>query len=100
MCSTGQWTREFKNDEAIPYFLWDRNTTGGQLRKALNNASHPQRTALLRVLLREARPDEVWSFVSPETVAREWDTISPGLGRRRAFWDWLLAEWRRLGFLQ
>ena len=100
MYSTGERTREFKNDEAIPYFLWDRDTTVGQLREALDNASHPQHTALLRVLLREARPDEVWAFVSPEMVAREWDTISPGLGRRRAFWDWLLAEWRRLGFLQ
>jgi len=87
------------DDEAVPYFLWDRQVTVGELRTVLSDGSHPQRMPLLRALVREARPDDVWSFVTPELVAREWDDIKPGLGRRRAFWEWLLGAWRDHGFL-
>ena len=90
----------FLDDRTVPYFLWDRSVTVGELRSALADPSHPQRLTLLRVLLREARPDEVWSFVTPELVAREWRSISPGLGRRRPFWQWLLGAWRKHGFLR
>ena len=92
--------RDFSRDDAIPYFLWDRSVTVGRLRAALRNPSDPQRIPLLRVLLREARPDEVWQFTTPQAVAREWSAISPGLGRQRAFWEWLLAAWRERGLLQ
>jgi len=90
----------FPDDRAVPYFLWDRRVTVGELRSALADPSNSQRITLLRILLREARPDEVWSFVTPELVVREWRSISPGLGRRRAFWQWLLGAWREHGFLR
>lgn len=91
---------DFEDNQAVPYFLWDRKVTVGELRSALADTSDPRRIPLLRALLREARPDEVWNFVSPELVAREWDAISPGLGRRREFWAWLISAWREHGFLQ
>lgn len=100
MSETGFAAVGFPDDRKVPYFLWDRNVTGGELRFALANPSHPQRTALLRILLREARPDEVWNFVTPELVEQEWALISPGLGRRRPFWQWLLTAWREHGFLR
>jgi len=99
MSDSGRLVTDFGQHDAIPYFLWDRNVTVGRLREALLDRDDPQRIPLLRVLLREARPDEVWKFVRPQTVARDWADISPGLGRRRAFWEWLLGAWRAHGFL-
>jgi hypothetical protein len=90
----------FDDDSAIPDFLWDRGTTVGELRAILADRGHPQRIPLLRTLLREARPDEVWSFVAPALVVREWETIKPGLGKRLEFWTWLLGAWRDHGFLK
>jgi len=90
----------FDDDNAIPYFFWDRKVTVGELRSALTDRTDPRRIPLLRALLREARPDEVWDFVTPEVVAAEFDMIRPGLGRRRQFWEWLLQAWRDHGFLR
>lgn len=100
MCVVQNTNPSFQDDLSVPYFLWDRGVTVGELRSILADASHPQRIDLLRVLLREARPDEVWSFVTPAVVVREWKLISPGLGRRRDFWKWLLGAWREHGFLR
>jgi hypothetical protein len=36
----------------------------------------------------------VWAFTTPELVSRNWEKLSPHLGRRRAFWEWLLQQWR------
>jgi hypothetical protein len=90
----------FDDERAIPDFLWDRRTTVAELRAILADGEHPQRTPLLRTLLREARPDEVWSFVTPDLVVREWESIKPGLGKRLPFWTWLLGAWRDHGFLK
>ncbi|MCE7937147.1 hypothetical protein DCC79_02625 [bacterium] len=82
-----------------PYFFWDRRITAADLREAIADRSHPEHVDLLAHLLREARPDEVWEYVSPEQVAAEWPRLAPRLGRRRAFWEWLIEGWVRLGFL-
>jgi len=92
-------TRDFTEDEKVPYFLWDRAITVAQLRATLNTPGAHDREALIAHVLREARPDEVWAFVSPGDVAAEWARLAPRLGRRRAFWAWLLEEWRTLGLL-
>jgi len=87
------------NEDLVPYFLWHRNVTIRQLREILLDASDQRRVQLLRALVREARPDDVWRFVSPESLWREWPDVEPGLGRSRPFWNWLMQEWRRLGYL-
>lgn len=92
-------TRDFTESGSVPYFLWDRAVTVAQLSAVLADPAAPDREALLALLLREARPDEVWEFVSPQTVAAEWSRIAPRLGGRCAFWAWLLDEWRDLGLL-
>lgn len=92
-------THDFTETHKVPYIFWDRDVTVGELRTILRDPDHPERPAMLAHLLREARPDEVWAFVSPADVAAAWSEVAPRLGRRRAFWEWLLAAWRELGFL-
>lgn len=85
--------------ECVPYFLWDEPMTVAELRRRLESGSRAERTRLLAKILREARDTEVWGFTTPEEVRRHWSELAPHLGRRRAFWEFLLKEWERHGLL-
>ena len=91
---------DFNDPGAYPYFLWDDPITVAELRHRLATASEPERLRLLGKILREAKDTDVWSFTTPEDVAREFDQLRPHLGRRRAFWEYLLGVWRELGLLR
>ena len=84
---------------AIPYFLWDEPMTVREFRQRLETASPPERARLLGKLMREARDTEVWKFTSPEEVWRNWTAVYRHLGRRRSFWEFLLARWREEGLI-
>jgi hypothetical protein len=73
--------------------------TVSEFRLRLETASPSERTRLLARMLREARDTDVWKFISPGELCRRWDELSPYLGRRRAFWEFLLDRWCREGFL-
>jgi hypothetical protein len=85
--------------DSIPYFLWDEPMTVAEFRKRLQTASAPERTRLLAKLLREARDTDVWRFTTPHEVLTKWPAIAPKLGRRRAFWEFLLGCWKKEGLL-
>ncbi len=85
---------DLDRDDAIPYFLWDDPMTVAELRHRLRTASEPERVRLLGKILREARDPDVWRFTTPEEVWAQWNALSRHLGRRRAFWEYLLARWR------
>jgi hypothetical protein len=85
---------------AVPYFLWDEPMTVAELRTRLHTASPPERARLLGKILREARDTDVWRFTSPAEVSRLWPELARHLGRRRAFWEFLLRQWRELNLLE
>jgi len=88
------------NDPAgVPYFLWDEPMTVAEFRRRLKEASPAEQTRLLAKVLREARDTDVWQFTSPEEVWRRWPALSRHLGRRREFWEFLLARWRQGGLI-
>ena len=90
---------ELDDPRAVPYFLWDEPMTVTELRDRLLHASEPERVRLLAKVLREARDTEVWRFTTPDAVARDWKALSLRLGRRRAFWEFLLSSWAAQGRL-
>jgi len=58
-------------------------------------ASGPtERLRLLGKVLREARDTDVWRFTTPGEVTTLWPQLQRHLGRRRAFWQFLLERWR------
>ena len=73
--------------------------TLSELRLRLATAPEPERLRLLGKILREARDPDVWRFVTPEQVVRCWPGLVRHLGRRRAFWEFLLAEWGEAGLV-
>jgi hypothetical protein len=88
-----------RDPKAVPYFLWDEPMTVASLRERLRMASSPEAARLLGKVLREARDSEVWLFTTPAEVAARWEELLPHLGRRRAFWEFLLGRWREEGLL-
>ena len=94
-----QLSSNLHDPDAVPYFLWDDPMTVRELRERLATASEPERDRLLGKILREARDPDVWLFTTPREVALQWARLSPHLGRRRPFWEFLFAAWRREGLL-
>jgi hypothetical protein len=88
---------KFANPDERPYFLWSEPTTVGQFRQALAQAPDDEKAMLLGRLLREARDPDVWDFTSVAEVRRLFPQLERYLGRRRAFWVYLLNAWKEHG---
>ena len=71
--------------------------TAAELRQALAAAPDAERARLLGKVMREARDTDVWAFTSLAEVRRLMPQIERYLGRRRAFWKYLLHGWESLG---
>lgn len=83
---------------SVPYFLWDEPMTVAELKRRLAGSAD-ERIRLLGKILREARDTDVWKFTTPQDVVSEFSELSPHLGRRRAFWRFLLDGWAKEGLL-
>lgn len=73
--------------------------TVAELRTKLASASEEERTRLLGKVLREARDTDVWLFTTPQELVVNWKKIERHLGRRRAFWKFLMTQWQELGLI-
>ncbi len=89
--------------EAIPNdnldFAWDRPETGESLRMKLALPDSPDRIRTVAWLMREARVNEVWQFLSLREVASLYPQVRSMLGRREPLWDYLLRTAHELGRL-
>jgi hypothetical protein len=83
-----------------PYFLWDLDMDLATFRTRLSDTDPAIRGYFLGKLLRQARPDDVFAFVSPEEIVRNWSFLERHLGKTKAFWSWLLEEWEALGLVR
>ena len=92
-------TTDMSMHELRPYFLWDEDVSIGELHRALAAPDSPRRDQLLAKMLREARDIDVWHFVRPAEVARVLERLQRRIGRRYAFWNFLIEGWRSHGLL-
>lgn len=83
----------FENPNERLYFCWDEPMTVAEFREELNGAVGAERCRLLGRLLREAKDTDVWAFTTLEEVVVLWPGLLRHLGRRRAFWTYLLSGW-------
>jgi hypothetical protein len=93
-------TTDLTNGHRRPYFFWDEDTSVDELRAVLSGPDSPERTRLLGKLLREARDTDVWQFVTPEQVAATLPALARHLGRRRAFWEYVMDRWHAHGLIK
>jgi hypothetical protein len=80
-----------------PYFLWDDDLTLEQFRARLRDSDPAVRAYFLGKLMRQAKPDDVFTFVTLRELEEQLDIVEPYLGRTRAFWLWILDRWRTTG---
>lgn len=80
-----------------PYFLWDVDVTLERFRELLRHPERATRAYALGKLMRQAKPDDVFLFVSPSDIRALWSDVEPQLGDTREFWRWLLATWQEQG---
>ncbi len=76
-----------------PYFLWDMDMTLARFRELLAGDDIEVRAYMIGKLMRQAKPDDVFEFVTLEQIRIDWSRIEPFLGQTRPFWTWLLATW-------
>ncbi len=79
------------------YFLWDDDLTLDEFRARLRDSDPDVRAYFLGKLMRQAKPDDVFSFVSLRELSDQLDAVDPYLGHTRPFWRWLLEQWHSTG---
>lgn len=77
-----------------PYFLWDCDVTLEQFQANLEHLERDVRGYWIAKLMRQARPDDVFQFVTRAAIEEHWDVVQRHLGSSRDFWTWLLGVWR------
>ena len=79
-----------------PYFLWSEELTLAEFSERLRDPAAAD--YWLATLLRQAKPDDVYRFVSLAEIARRWPGVRAGVGgRMRDFWDWRVRRWKEHG---
>lgn len=76
-----------------PYFLWDDEMSLESFREKLRDPDPEVRAYFIGKLMRQAKPDDVFSFVTVREIETEWARIERYLGKTREFWRWLLDRW-------
>lgn len=85
------------DEQGRPYFLWDCDLTLDDLRQRLQDPDPYVRAYFTGKLMRQAKPDDVFQFVSAHTIRELWPQLEPYLGNTREFWAWLFATWESQG---
>ncbi len=76
-----------------PYFLWDVDMTLAEFEQRLREENAQGRAYLVGKLMRQAKPDDVFTFVTVDEIVELWPLLQRYLGRQRSFWRWLLEYW-------
>lgn len=76
-----------------PYFLWDCDLDVASFEARLRDPDPGVRAYFVAKLMRQAKPDDVFLFVTLDTIRELWPHLLRHLGHARPFWTWLLAQW-------
>jgi len=69
-----------------PYFLWDEDLTIDVFRARLRDPDPEVRAYCLGKLMRQAKPDDVFTFVTLAEITALFPLVNRYLGRSRDFW--------------
>jgi hypothetical protein len=82
-----------------PDFLWDEALSRDQLKKLLDGENEDERLYYAAKILREARFEEVWDYLSPAFLALHWEKLRWRLGRKQKFWEFFYTAWHSHGLI-
>lgn len=74
---------------------WRRRirSTRAEFERRLREENHEGRAYLVGKLMRQAKPDDVFTVVTVDEIVALWPLLTRYLGRQRPFWTWLLEYW-------
>ena len=76
-----------------PYFLWDDDMTVDAFRARVRDPDLEVRAYFVGKLMRQAKPDDVFTFVTLSEIQALFPHLERYLGNTREFWRWLLDRW-------
>jgi hypothetical protein len=76
-----------------PYFLWDCELTLAEFEERLRDPDPAVQAYFVGKVMRQAKPDDVFRFVSLAKIRALWPALERHLGRERTFWAWVLDTW-------
>jgi hypothetical protein len=85
------------NGNEIPYFCWDRPWSVAEIHRRLDSASPDEWIRLAAWIMREAKFQDVWEFLSPRAVFARFSDLKRHLNPTAEFWDYILRTWHELG---
>lgn len=100
MAPTWNISLDTASPDAIPYFNWDAPVTNAEVRRSIREGTEGERLFWTARVMREAKYGDVWKYLSlRQDVLPRWPLIQARLGRRRAFWEFLIGRWQRDGLI-
>ncbi len=85
-------TKFTKNE--IPYFCWDRKYTVDDILKKIDGS---EKYKTIAWLLREAKFQDIWFFITPQYLFLNYSKIEKHLGKDKLFWAYIIGVWDELG---
>lgn len=79
--------------EGRPYFLWDVDMTLDEFVRKLRDGDADTKAYFVAKLMRQAKPDDVFTFVRRAEIEALWPRLERFLGSARPMWRWLLDRW-------
>jgi hypothetical protein len=78
-----------------PYFIWNADLTEEDVRRILASDDEYERTRMIGHIVRNARFDDVWKYVTVQDIVDNWRIVRgflwpPSL---RELWTWALQVW-------
>ena len=83
-----------EHEAAQLYFLRGLPLTIEDLRRTLRHPDVAMRAHWIAHVMREARYEDVWQFLSQREIRDDYPQIRRHLGRARPFWDFLVGSWQ------
>lgn len=91
---------DLERPDAVPYFNWDAPVTNAEIRRALAVGSDEEKLFWTARILAEARYPDVWKYLSlRRDVLPRYPRLERRLGRKQAFWQYLIRGWQRDGLI-
>jgi hypothetical protein len=86
--------------ERPPRIGWDLPGGDEAAARYLTDPDPDVRAWMRGRLLREVKPEEAIERLGKQLISDELVALSRYLGRKRAFWFWLVDEWRARGHVE
>ncbi len=80
--------------------MWDEPLSRDDLKKVLDSENEEESLYYAAKILREARFEEVWEYLSPTFLVSHWEKLRARLGRKKGFWEFFYTTWRAHGLIR